>query len=194
MGARRLGMKDILRDVVSLYGTADAGVIGNETPLRWVEPGHGAGVCGGGAQAGMCGCILAGAHPTHRLPPRSVAIRRWLAQRPEAARQLFGAERLPTLLQYDPYCRMLERHPEDGECCICLPGMRMPPEMQGGMMSVSPARPSPAQPSPFSRRIGSALPPMHRCRHAGGYGDGDAQHRCAAAAVLHRRYGRLDLL
>ncbi|EFN53493.1 hypothetical protein CHLNCDRAFT_36451 [Chlorella variabilis] len=83
--AQRLGMKDILRDVVSLYGTADAGVIGNETPL-------------------------------------SVAIRRWLAQRPEAARQLFGAERLPTLLQYDPYCRMLERHPEDGTLVVTATG------------------------------------------------------------------------
>jgi phenylacetate-CoA ligase len=57
----------------------------------------------------------------HSLPARplclclrSVAIRRWLAQRPEAAAQLFGAQRLPSLLQYDPYSRLLERHPEDG--------------------------------------------------------------------------------
>jgi phenylacetate-CoA ligase len=31
--ARRLGMTDPVRDTASLYGTADAGVLGNETPL-----------------------------------------------------------------------------------------------------------------------------------------------------------------
>ncbi|MEV0297342.1 hypothetical protein [Nocardia sp. NPDC050710] len=59
------------RDVAALYGTADAGVLGNETPL-------------------------------------SVRIRRFLADRPVAARELFGSERLPTLLQYDPADRYFE--------------------------------------------------------------------------------------
>ena len=59
---------------VSLYGTADAGVLGNETPL-------------------------------------SIAIRRFLARRPDAARELFGESRLPTLVQYDPRVRYFEaRH------------------------------------------------------------------------------------
>ncbi|GAB4813369.1 hypothetical protein N2152v2_000415 [Parachlorella kessleri] len=75
---KRCGMLDVLRDVVSIYGTADAGVIGNETAV-------------------------------------SVAVRRWLAQHPEVARELFGQERLPTLVQYDPFARLLETHPQDGE-------------------------------------------------------------------------------
>jgi phenylacetate-CoA ligase len=53
----------------SLYGTADAGVLGNETPL-------------------------------------SIYIRRFLAAHPEAARELFGESRLPTLVQYDPLARL----------------------------------------------------------------------------------------
>ena len=56
---------------MSLYGTADAGVLGNETPL-------------------------------------SIAIRRFLARRPDAARELFGESRLPTLVQYDPRVRYFE--------------------------------------------------------------------------------------
>jgi phenylacetate-CoA ligase len=59
-------------DSASLYGTADAGVLGNETPL-------------------------------------SVAIRRFLATRPDAARALFGQDRLPTLVQYDPMSRFFEQ-------------------------------------------------------------------------------------
>jgi phenylacetate-CoA ligase len=55
----------------SLYGTADAGVLGNETPL-------------------------------------SIAIRRFLAREPKAARALFGESRLPTLVQYDPLSRYFE--------------------------------------------------------------------------------------
>lgn len=55
----------------SLYGTADGGVLGNETPL-------------------------------------SIEIRRLLAQRPDLARALFGASRLPTLVQYDPRDRYFE--------------------------------------------------------------------------------------
>lgn len=60
-------------DVASLYGTADGGVLGNETPL-------------------------------------SVAIRRWFARHPDAARGWFGESRLPTLVQYDPCSRYFETH------------------------------------------------------------------------------------
>lgn len=67
----RLGQPERLNSVASLYGTADAGVLGNETPL-------------------------------------SVAIRRFLAEKPEAARAIFGEERLPTLCQYDPTSRYFE--------------------------------------------------------------------------------------
>ena len=59
-------------DSASLYGTADAGVLGNETPL-------------------------------------TIAIRRFLAARPEAARAIFGQDRLPTLVQYDPMSRFFEQ-------------------------------------------------------------------------------------
>lgn len=72
---QRLGSTNFCYDSASLYGTADAGVLGNETPL-------------------------------------SVCIRRWLAQQPEAARELFGKSRLPTLIQYDPMTRYFEV--EDG--------------------------------------------------------------------------------
>ena len=67
----RMGSNDPCHDSVSLYGTADAGVLGNETPL-------------------------------------SIAIRRFLAPHPEAARELFGESRLPTLVQYDPRSRYFE--------------------------------------------------------------------------------------
>ncbi len=60
-------------DSASLYGTADAGVLANETPL-------------------------------------SVAIRRFLASHPDAARAMFGESRLPTLGQYDPLVRYFEEH------------------------------------------------------------------------------------
>jgi phenylacetate-CoA ligase len=73
--AERTGSTDLDCDSATLYGTADAGVLGNETPL-------------------------------------SIHIRRWLAERPEAARQLFGESRLPTLVQYDPHSRYFEM--EDG--------------------------------------------------------------------------------
>lgn len=69
--AHRTGMIDPTRSTASLYGTADAGVLGNETPL-------------------------------------SIEIRRFLAARPKAAHELFGSERLPTLVQYDPYVRFFE--------------------------------------------------------------------------------------
>jgi phenylacetate-CoA ligase len=69
--AERIGSTNPCYDFVSLYGTADAGVLGNETPL-------------------------------------SICIRRFLSDRPEAARQLFGESRLPTLVQYDPFNRFFE--------------------------------------------------------------------------------------
>ncbi len=72
---RRLGAASPAHSTASLYGTADGGVLANETPL-------------------------------------SVRIRRALAQRPEAARALFGEARLPTLCQYDPEHRYFEA--EDG--------------------------------------------------------------------------------
>ncbi|GAB2668399.1 phenylacetate--CoA ligase family protein [Nocardia goodfellowii] len=62
---------DPCRDVAALYGTADGGVLGNETPL-------------------------------------SVAIRRFLSGQPTVAAQVFGGQRLPTLLQYDPADRYFE--------------------------------------------------------------------------------------
>ncbi|MFG1944308.1 phenylacetate--CoA ligase family protein [Nonomuraea sp. NPDC048826] len=71
--ASRAGIADPVRGIASLYGTADAGVLGNETPL-------------------------------------SVELRRFLAERPSAARELFGESRLPTLVQYDPEVRFFEEH------------------------------------------------------------------------------------
>lgn len=70
---QRIGSNMPCFDSASLYGTADGGVLGNETPF-------------------------------------SIAIRRWLAQHPDAARALFGESRLPTLVQYDPASRYFEEH------------------------------------------------------------------------------------
>jgi phenylacetate-CoA ligase len=70
---RRIGSITPCFDSASLYGTADGGVLGNETPL-------------------------------------SIAIRRWLAKHPDAARTLFGESRLPTLVQYDPTSRFFEEY------------------------------------------------------------------------------------
>jgi len=67
----RIGSQNPRYDFASLYGTADAGVLGNETPL-------------------------------------SICIRQFLAQNPDAARNLFGESRLPTLVQYDPMNRFFE--------------------------------------------------------------------------------------
>lgn len=67
----RVGSTNFCYDSASLYGTADAGVLGNETPL-------------------------------------SICIRRFLANHPEAAKELFGESRLPTLVQYDPCQRFFE--------------------------------------------------------------------------------------
>jgi phenylacetate-CoA ligase len=69
----RLGARDPAHDTASLYGTADGGVLGVETPL-------------------------------------SISIRRFLADRPDAAREVFGEPRLPTLVQYDPLSRFFETH------------------------------------------------------------------------------------
>jgi phenylacetate-coenzyme A ligase PaaK-like adenylate-forming protein len=69
--AERAAIVDPVHDTASLYGSADAGVLGNETPL-------------------------------------SVCIRRYLSAHPNAARELFGQARLPTLVQYDPHARYFE--------------------------------------------------------------------------------------
>jgi phenylacetate-CoA ligase len=42
--------------------------------------------------------------------PLSIRIRRYLAEHPAAARELFGQARLPTLGQYDPRSRLFETH------------------------------------------------------------------------------------
>lgn len=68
---QRIGAREPACSTASIYGTADAGVLGNETPL-------------------------------------SILIRRWLADNPAAAAELFGESRLPTLVQYDPYSRYFE--------------------------------------------------------------------------------------
>jgi len=52
----------------------------------------------GTADAGVLACET----------PLSIAIRRFLAEHPQAARQLFGESRLPTLAQYDPVDRFFE--------------------------------------------------------------------------------------
>lgn len=67
----RVGSRAPCYDSVALYGTADAGILANETPL-------------------------------------SVCVRRFLADRPDAARALFGESRMPTLAQYDPFSRFFE--------------------------------------------------------------------------------------
>jgi phenylacetate-CoA ligase len=81
--SRRAGIEDPVRSVASLYGTADAGVLGTETPL-------------------------------------SVAVRRFLAARPELAREVFGDSRLPTLVQYDPASRHFEA--EEGRLLFTADG------------------------------------------------------------------------
>lgn len=71
--SQRAGIADPVRDIASLYGTADSGVLGNETAV-------------------------------------SVGIRRFFADRPGLAREVFGDSRLPTLVQYDPASRFFEVH------------------------------------------------------------------------------------
>ncbi len=72
----RLGQSDPHLCTASMYGTADGGVLANETPL-------------------------------------SVRVRQFLADQPEAARELFGEARLPTLCQYDPLHRYFEENDGD---------------------------------------------------------------------------------
>ncbi|MGW6442578.1 phenylacetate--CoA ligase family protein [Lentzea sp. NPDC055074] len=71
--SRRAGIADPAADVASLYGTADSGVLGNETAL-------------------------------------SASVRRFFADHPDHAREVFGDSRLPTLVQYDPASRFFEVH------------------------------------------------------------------------------------
>jgi phenylacetate-CoA ligase len=97
---QRLGSHSPCYDSASLYGTADGGVLGNETPL-------------------------------------SIAIRRFLAANPEAARELFGESRLPTLVQYDPISRFFELH--EGTLVVSgdngVPLVRYHIADQGGILS-----------------------------------------------------------
>lgn len=58
--------------------------------------------------ASLYGCADAGVLAVET--PRSVSIRRFLAARPELAREVFGESRLPTLAQYDPASRYFETH------------------------------------------------------------------------------------
>lgn len=96
----RLGSSQPCYDSASLYGTADAGVLGNETPL-------------------------------------SISIRRWLADRPDVARELFRESRLPTLVQYDPCSRFFEV--QDGTLLFSgdngIPLVRYHISDQGGIIS-----------------------------------------------------------
>lgn len=97
---QRIGSVSPCYDSSSLYGTADGGVLGNETPL-------------------------------------SIAVRRWLAEHPDAARMLFGESRLPTLVQYDPYSRFFEVH--DGTLVVSgesdVPLVRYHIADKGGLLS-----------------------------------------------------------
>ncbi|MBI3803879.1 MAG: phenylacetate--CoA ligase family protein [Nitrospirae bacterium] len=97
----RIGSDDPIHDTASLYGTADAGVLGNETPA-------------------------------------SIAIRRFFASHPAAARECFGESRLPTLAQYDPLSRFFEVTPE-GTLVVTADGgvplIRYHIADQGGLLS-----------------------------------------------------------
>lgn len=97
---QRTGSTRSCFDSASLYGTADGGVLGNETPF-------------------------------------SVAIRRWLADLPEAARNLFGESRLPTLVQYDPCSRFFEVHDNTlvVSCENSVPLLRYHIADKGGVLS-----------------------------------------------------------
>ncbi|KAJ3066868.1 hypothetical protein HDU98_009889 [Podochytrium sp. JEL0797] len=84
--AQRAGIQEPLKSIVSIYGTADCGVLGNETVL-------------------------------------SATIRSFLASRPELMAKLFGKQRIPSFMQYDPLSRFFETHPEDGTLVVTT----MPP-------------------------------------------------------------------
>jgi phenylacetate-CoA ligase len=98
--AERVGLADPVRGSASLYGTADAGVLGNETPL-------------------------------------SVSVRRFLAERPDLARELFGESRLPSLLQYDPADRYFETRGRTllFTCDASVPLIRYHIADEGGLIS-----------------------------------------------------------
>ncbi|WP_293252561.1 MULTISPECIES: phenylacetate--CoA ligase family protein [unclassified Microcoleus] len=97
----QLSTENLYYNSASLYGTADAGVLGNETPL-------------------------------------SICIRRWFANNPEAARNLFGESRLPTLVQYDPKSRFFEVN-DDGTLLFSgdngIPLIRYHISDNGGLIS-----------------------------------------------------------
>ncbi|KAI8892973.1 hypothetical protein BC833DRAFT_609980 [Globomyces pollinis-pini] len=72
----RAGIQNPLQRIISIYGTADAGVIAQETLL-------------------------------------SSSIRSFIASNPQLVKILFGKNRIPSLMQYDPTIRYLELHPTD---------------------------------------------------------------------------------
>ncbi|KAJ1544640.1 hypothetical protein HK096_007322 [Nowakowskiella sp. JEL0078] len=82
----RSGLSDPLNSIISIYGTADAGVLANETKL-------------------------------------SATIRQYLSRHPSLARELFGQDRIPSLMQYDPFSRFLELRPDDNTLSLTT----MPP-------------------------------------------------------------------
>ncbi|KAJ3082235.1 hypothetical protein HK102_001843 [Quaeritorhiza haematococci] len=75
--AERASIHNPLTRMVSMYGTADAGVLACETPL-------------------------------------STRIRSWISKRPDLVKKLFGRERLPSLMQYDPCHRFVELRRDNG--------------------------------------------------------------------------------
>ncbi|KAJ3061859.1 hypothetical protein HDU99_005417 [Rhizoclosmatium hyalinum] len=90
--ATRAGIQTPLKNMVSIYGTADCGVLANETLL-------------------------------------SATIRNFLASRPDLMKTLFGKDRIPSFMQYDPLNRYFERHPTDGSLAVTT----MPPPPHGDM-------------------------------------------------------------
>ena len=79
--AKRANVSQPERQIVSIYGTADAGVIASESIL-------------------------------------SAKIRAFLARNPEISKELFGLDRIPSLMQYDPQTRFLEKRPDDQTLAI----------------------------------------------------------------------------
>ena len=75
--ASRSGIQDPLTSMVSIYGTADAGVLACETPL-------------------------------------SARIRKWISSYPQLCLELFGKNRMPSLMQYDPNVRYMEIDKNEG--------------------------------------------------------------------------------
>lgn len=68
---QKIGSTNPLTDAINIYGTADAAIIGHETPA-------------------------------------SIAARNWCHANPAVGEQIFGDERMPTLVQYHPYFKYLE--------------------------------------------------------------------------------------